>query len=456
MYFRQILQTDLGCASYLIADGGEAVVVDPRWDIEPYLEAAEELGARIRHVLETHNHADHVSGRRRLLSATGAIAHTPADPGDEESAGLREGDLIAVGEVEIRVMAAPGHRPEHLAFLVVDRSGREPERLLSGDSLLVGGVARPDLAVAASDGAAALFETLQRLGGLGDEVEVWPAHVGGSLCGSGSLTDATFSTIGDELRHNRLLGIAAREDFIHELTSSSPVRPPRVARIVELNTSGPPEAPPLPELDAGELMRLGPGGACVLDVRDAESYDRAHLSGSLNLPAESSSAGNRAAWATDPEEPIVIVADTASAAAAFAHRLLSAGLWNLRGVLVADPEAWRAAGLTVESGRVLTPVEVAQGLSRGELELVDVRDESEWRLGHVDGARHLPLPVLADGRGVDLPADRPLAVACAAGARAALAASVLRRQGYSGASRMTGGIPELLRSVPLPVGSQLR
>lgn len=450
MFFRQILQTDLGCASYLIADGGEAAVVDPRWDIQPYLTAAEEAGARILHVLETHNHADHVSGRRRLVAATGATAHTPADPADADSPGLRSGDVITLGQTEIRVLAAPGHRPEHLAFLVVDRTGQEPERLLSGDSLLVGGVARPDLAVAAPEGASDLFDTLHRLESLGAGVEVWPGHVGGSLCGSASLTDATSSTIGDELRVNPLLSISTREDFVRELTSSKPVRPPRVARIVELNTYGPPDPPTLPELDADDLGRLWSQGICVLDVREPDEYDRAHLAGSLNLPASGSSAGNRAAWATGPEEPIVLVGRSVSEARDFSQRLLSAGLWNLSGVSAADPAGWRAAGLTVLDCSVTSPEDVARGLAAGELELIDVRDDAEWELGHVDGSRRLPLPDLGDGSSTALPRDRPLAVACTVGNRAALAASILRRRGYAQAVRMTGGIPELMRPT-LPV-----
>ncbi len=456
MFFRQILQTDLGCASYLIADRGEAAVVDPRWDIQPYLAAAVEANARIRHVLETHNHADHVSGRRRLIAATAAASHIPAEPSDPNAPGLREGDVICVGEAEIRVLAAPGHRPEHLAFLVVDRSGREPERLLSGDSLLVGGVARPDLAVAAPEGAAALFDTLHRLERLGDQVEVWPAHVGGSLCGSGALTELTSSTIGDELRDNPLLGIAGREEFVRELTASSSARPPRVDRIVELNTTGPPEPPSLPELSAKDLSSLWREGICILDVREADAYDRAHLTGSLNLPASGSSAGNQAAWATDPKEPIVVVGRSTADARAFAERLLSAGLWNLSGVAPADTAGWKAEGLAVTATGSFTLDQVVEGLARKELELVDVRDDSEWRVQHLEGARHLPLPELGDGSRIGLPDDRPLAVACTAGNRAALAASVLRRRGYPLATRMTEGVPELLRSVTLPVGSPLR
>jgi rhodanese-related sulfurtransferase len=280
--------------------------------------------------------------------------------------------------------------------------------------------------------------------------------VGSSLCGSGSLTDATSSTIGGELQSNPLLRIAERAEFVGQLTASSPARPPRVARIVELNTTGPPDPPTLPELNPRDLSRRWEDGICVIDIREPDDYDRAHLTGSLNLPASGSSAGNRAAWATQPEEPIVLVGPSTPAARAFAERLLSAGLWNLSGVTAADPARWEAEGLAVGAALALTPGDVARGLAGGELELVDVRDASEWRLGHVQAARHLPLPELGDGSQVALPGGRPLAVACEAGTRAALAASVLRRRGYPLAARMIGGIPELLRLARLPAGSLLR
>ena len=194
MYFRQILHPDLGCASYLLADSGEAAVIDPKWEIAEYLQAADEAGARIQHVLETHHHADHVSGRRRLTAATGAVAHVPGEPDAEPQPGGRPdrgpgahpGDVVRVGDVSLLALGTPGHRPEHLAYLVCPR-GRAHDAALSGDSLLfVGDVARPDLAVAPAEGARALWHTLRRLSSLRHEVEVWPAHVGGSLCASQS------------------------------------------------------------------------------------------------------------------------------------------------------------------------------------------------------------------------------------------------------------------------------
>ncbi|MGH2885534.1 MAG: MBL fold metallo-hydrolase, partial [Solirubrobacteraceae bacterium] len=250
MYFRQILHDDLGCASYLIADRGEAAVIDPKWEIDEYLKEAARAGAEIRHVLETHNHADHVSGRRRLAAATGATLHVPDRPGRP---GVRDGDVVRVGEVELVALASPGHRPEHLAYAVHRRG--EISLLLSGDSLLVGDVARPDLAVDAAEGAQAMWHTVRRLTALGDHVELWPAHVGGSLCASRSASSATSSQIGQERRTNPLLRLDDPAAFTSELTHSMPARPPNVARVVALNLEGAADPGPSAVLDAGRLAR---------------------------------------------------------------------------------------------------------------------------------------------------------------------------------------------------------
>src|SRR5919206_3488389 len=188
MLFRQILHEDLGCASYVIADGGEAAVVDPKWQIEDYLELAHDHGLRIRHVLETHNHADHLSGRGRLAAATGATLYVSAEAGAQyEHEPLEDGTTLELGDARITALATPGHRPEHLAFAVEDRGrGEAPWLLLTGDSLFVGDVARPDLAVEPKEGARGLHRSLARLLEHEDFVEVWPSHVGGSLCGGGA------------------------------------------------------------------------------------------------------------------------------------------------------------------------------------------------------------------------------------------------------------------------------
>lgn len=444
MFFRQILHEDLGCASYVIAARGEAAVVDPKWEIGEYLQAADEAGARIRHVLETHFHADHVSGRQRLAVATGAVSHLPVDPERPGATGLRDGEVLRVGGLEVRVIAAPGHRPEHLAYLVSDREGVDvPSLLLSGDSVLVGELARPDLAVEAVEGARALWGTVRRLVALGDRVQLWPGHVGGSLCGGGTLSEKTFSTIGNELRTNPLLSLQDADAFIEELTRGVPARPPRVERVVALNRRGAREPGPVRELDAGGLAHFVSCGVCVLDVRSPEVFDEGHLAGAVNLPAGGQGVGTRAGWATGLEEAIVIVSATLETGMRVASLLYAAGVWNLEGVSVADPAGWAASGLDVRGAAALAPEELAPRLSTRELQLIDVRDLYEWRAGHVVGSLHLPLSELGDGRDAMVPPQRSVAVACASGRRAALAASVLRRRGHPDVSRVTGGIGDL-------------
>ncbi len=438
MYFRQILHDDLGCASYLIADHGEAAVIDPKWEIDEYLREAARAGAEIRHVLETHNHADHVSGRCRLAAATGAELHVPDRPGRP---GVREGYVVRVGEVELVALASPGHRPEHVAYAV--RRDGEIGRLLSGDSLLVGSVARPDLAVDAAEGAQAMWHTVQRLTTLGDHVELWPAHVGSSLCASRSASSATSSRIGQERRTNPLLRLHDSAAFASELTRSMPARPPNVERVVALNLEGATDPGPSAVLEADGLARALAGGVCVLDIRQPESFEAAHVPGAINLPGGGHGLGNRAGWAVAAEDPVAVVGGSVEAACAGAELLRAAGIWNLVGLSAADPPAWREAGIAVRSADALEPERVVRRLEDHELTLIDVRDPDEWRDGHVRSSRLLPLSELGDGRNHGLVLEAPMAVVCASGVRAAVAASILRRRGHDPVWRVSGGIDAL-------------
>jgi hydroxyacylglutathione hydrolase len=445
VFFRQVVHEDLGCASYFIADGDEAVVVDPKWEIDPYLELATQSGVKIVDVLETHFHADHVSGRVRLAAATGARVRLPFDPARPADDGLTSGDVVTVGEVQVQAVAAPGHRPEHLAFLVTDHQDEGRRLLLAGDSVLIGGLARPDLAVDAQSGAEALFDTARRLVGFGDDLEVWPGHVGGSLCGAGTLSDETSSTIGTELSRNPLLTIEDRPAFVAEITRTIPVRPPQVAEVVALNMRGAQSPGPLRVLDQAEFAELVGGGSCVLDVRAAEVFDAAHLAGAVNLPAGGKGIGTRAGWVTGDGEQVVLLAPSLEIGAQVAELLLAGGVWGIAGISVADPAAWSDEGLAVLTVGALSPDQVVSGLVARDLEVIDVRDAHEWRAGHVAGSIHLPLSTLRDGRGcaASVPPGE-LAVVCARGPRAALAASVLRRRGHTGASRVAGGITDLV------------
>ena len=284
MRFHQVLNDELGCASYLLADHGEAIVVDPRWDVDIYLELAAGAGAQIIHVVETHDHADHVSGRGRLTRRTGALAHRPHRDGDAAAPGMRPGDELRAGRIRMTAIATPGHRPEHLSLLVSDGE-RDVDGwcLLAGDSLLVGDVARPDLAVAAEDGARDLHASVQRIFALGDHVELWPAHIGGSLCGGGRLSAKTSSTIGFERRAQAAAELGA-DAFVTAIAARTPPRPPNIARIVALNQGALDAEPAQPAvLDAAGLQRAVAAGATVLDVRPAADFDALHLRGALAL-----------------------------------------------------------------------------------------------------------------------------------------------------------------------------
>ena len=433
MLFRQILHRDLGCASYLLADSGEALVVDPRWDIDVYLELAATERLRIAHVLDTHDHADHVSGRSRLAKAARAQPYPPG--------ALAPGDALTVGSLRIAALSTPGHRPEHVSFVVADLSrGSEPWLVLSGDSLLVGDVARPDLAVDAVDGARALHGSLRGLLDLGDEVEIWPAHVGGSLCGGAGLSGKTSSTLGFERRHNALLSLD-EPAFVAGLTAVLPARPPNIARIVELNRTEGGTEPAAPRtLDAHAIANAVAGGATVIDGRAPEEFDVAHIAGALNLPVMAKGVGTRAGWALDPQSAIVVVAETASEALSMVGLLHAVGFWQIDGHAVADPDSWRANEIPVATAGAWTIEQLADRLIADKAALIDVREGDEWEQGHVLGSRHVPLSrVRALDSATDVDGSHTVAVACAGGTRAAFAASLLRRSGRTDVVRVEGG-----------------
>ena len=350
---------------------------------------------------------------------------------------------MRIGEVELVALATPGHRPEHVAYLVRERGSTR--LVLSGDSLLVGDVARPDLAVPVKEGARAMWDTLRRLVALGDDIELWPAHVGGSLCASRSAGSATSSTIGRERRTNPLLSFADPLAFMAEVTRCMPARPPSVERVVSLNVRGAADPGPVGELDAGVLARLVGERVCFLDVRDPESFDVAHLHGSINLPADSRGVGTRAGWAAGTDEPIVLIAPSLDTGRAVTALLLAAGVWNVAGLSVADLEDWKAAGLSIDTSEAVPPARVVTNIKTRSLRLIDVRDPAEWSTGHIASSRSLPLSVLGDGRARDLAFEPPIAVVCASGVRAALAASIIRRRGHHPVWRVPGGVEQLVR-----------
>jgi hydroxyacylglutathione hydrolase len=434
MLFRQVLHEDLGCASYVIADGGEAVVVDPKWEIEDYLRLADEHGLRITGILETHDHADHVSGRARLVEVTAASAQ-------------RNASGVEVGDAWIVAVSTPGHRPEHTAFLVYDRSRSDddPWLVLTGDSLFVGDLARPDLAVDPEEGARGLFESVRTLLELPEWVEVWPGHIGGSLCGGSGMSKKPSSTIGFERRHSRFLQIDDESEFVQVLTESIAPQPPNFERIVELNRRGPPsQAVTLDALAPERVNELIEAGAVLLDGREPREWDAMHVPGSICITTTESAVGTRAAWVVDPETPVVVTAAGDAEALRMARLLEAVGFQNLRGYLAGGVAAWREADLPADSIPALDPSGLAERLRAGEVELLDVREDDEWQKGHVEGSLHVPYHALPGH--LTRRNGKPLAVACSAGNRSAIAASLLLRAGVDDVQHVApGGVPDLVQ-----------
>jgi hydroxyacylglutathione hydrolase len=447
MFFRQVLHEDLGCASYVIADGGEAAVIDPKWDIEDYLALAAEHGLEIRHVLETHNHADHVSGKGRLAQATGAEIHVPAAAEAEFGhRPLSDGDEVRVGDVTVTAVATPGHRPEHLAYQIADGSrGGDPWLVVTGDSLFVGDVARPDLAVEPEEGARQLRASMQRLLELDDFAEVWPGHIGGSLCGGAGMSQKPGTTIGFERRFNRLLNLGGEQAFVRELTMDLAPQPPNFMRIVELNR-GPllTEPAALLPLVPARVKELLEAGATLLDGRSPREFDALHVPGSINVTLVRSAVGTRAAWIVDPDNDVVTTAATDEEAKRMTRLLEAVGFRRILGFLAGGVSAWQEAGFAAGSTAAIDVHELADRLRRDQVALVDVRDDDEWQEGHVAGSIHVPYHDLRDGPPPELRNGKQLVIACSVGNRSSIAASLLKRSGVENVVHVAdGGVADL-------------
>ena len=445
MLFRQITHDDLGCASYMVGDesAGVAAVVDARLDIDEYLHLARYSGVRIDHILETHNHADHVSGHGRLSAATGAPIHIHREAApDYDHEPFEDGWELELGCVRVRALHTPGHRPEHTAFALIDAErGEEPWAVLTGDSLFVGDIARPDLAVDKDEGARAIFHSLhERLLTLPDTCEVWPGHVGGSLCGGPGMDMKASSTIGYEREHSELLGIDDEEEFARRATSALRPQPPNFENIVALN-QGPLSVASVAvrPLTPRQVDQARADGALVVDVRTELQFDEAHIPDSVSITALRAGFGSKLAWLVEPGQVVVLVGrddEDSRAAAALAE---SVGITRLAGFLAGGMTSWREERRPVER---IERIDVPQLRERaGELQILDVRERDEWDSGHIPGSVHLPYH---DIRGVPEGIDpgRPVAVICSSGQRAAPAASLLRRHGVREVLHVVdGGVP---------------
>jgi hydroxyacylglutathione hydrolase len=443
--FRQFTHDDLGCASYIVGDddAGVAAVVDPRFEIDDYLEYARYAGVHIEHVLETHNHADHVSGHGRLAAATGATIHVHRDAGVEyDHEPFDDGWELELGCVRVRALHTPGHRPEHTAFALIDAArGDEPWAVLTGDSLFVNDIARPDLAVDKEEGARGIFHSLHdKLLALPPETEVWPGHLGGSLCGGPAMDMKSSSTIGYEVRHNELLAVDDEESFVEQTTSGLKPQPPNFEAIVAINRG--------PLVTAGvELLPLAPRqveqkrleGALLVDVRTDLQFDGAHIPGSVSNTMLRAGFGTKLAWIADRDQEIVFIGRDDDDGRRAARLATAVGIRKLGGFLAGGMTSWRAESRDV-AGIERIDVYALHELMRGDggVQILDVREQDEWDRAHIPGSVHVPYHDI-HSLPEEIDPQRPVAAICASGQRSAVAASLLSRFGAERVMHVVNG-----------------
>ena len=451
MIFRQVIHDDLGCASYLIGDkdSGKAAVVDPKFEIDEYLALARYAGVSIEHVLETHNHADHVSGHGRLAAATGAAIYIHEEAGpDYDHVAIADGFELEIGELIVRAIHTPGHRPEHTAFALIDRNrGEEPWAVLTGDSLFVNDVARPDLAIEERDGARAIYRSLkEKLLTLPDSCEVWPGHLGGSMCGGPGMDMKVSSTIGFERRHNPTLQIEDEDEFVEQAVAELGPQPPNFEAVVDLNkgrllTEGTEVLPMAPR----QVAQRQSEGALVVDARTDQQFDDAHIPGAVCIPMLSAGFGSKLAWLADRDQEIVFVGRDDEDGRLAARLAVAVGISKLAGFLGGGMTSWREEKRDVERIERLPLTELQDRANETDLQILDVRERAEWDAGHIPESVFEPwhdISGLPDG----LDAAKPIAVVCGSGERAAVGASLIQRYGGDDVIHVIdGGVPKWKR-----------
>jgi glyoxylase-like metal-dependent hydrolase (beta-lactamase superfamily II)/rhodanese-related sulfurtransferase len=442
----------LGDNTYVIGSAGEAAIIDPQRDAGRFLAAAEASGVAIRHVLETHVHNDYVSGALEIRETTGADIQAPAKGRYEfPIRPLAEGDEIKVGDIRIVAIETPGHTPEHLAFLVYEGGAMDPVAVFTGGSLMVANAGRTDLLGPAHETelTRAQFHTLRRLVELPPETQVLPTHGAGSFCGSGpTVTDRT-STVRLELERNRALAAPDEETFVHDQLTGLLAYPTYYGSMAPINREGPrllstlakPEA-----LTPGEVAAHRDAGAWIVDGRWRIAFARAHVPGSIN-PELDDAFGSYVGWAVPFDAPIVLVLPEPEEEMLPAPltQLARIGYDHVEGYLHGGMEAWRSAGFPVGSYRVAGLEEMCRAFRSGAAEhILDVRQKTEWDGGHIPDSQHVfvgDLPARLD----EIPRDGDVWTICATGHRAALATSMLAREGIKVRLVEGTGVPDFLK-----------
>ena len=451
MYFKQFYLGCLAHASYLIGSDGEAAVVDPQRDVDQYIDEAATQNLQIKYIIETHLHADFVSGHRELSDKTGAEIVFGKEAGATfPHRVVKDGDELMIGRVTLRMMETPGHTPESICVLVSEGAGEDARalaKLLTGDTLFIGDVGRPDLAggrgYTSQDMAAMMYDSLhEKILMLPDDVEVYPAHGAGSMCGKNLSTD-TSSTIGQQRKFNYALQPMSKDEFVRMMTTDLPEAPAYFPQDAEINRGGAASLeglPPLQSLTPAEVAECAKHGCIILDVRTADEFGAGHVPGSMNIGL----GGQFASWAgtlIPMTAPIVLLAEAEDKAEEARMRLARVGLENIKGHLAGGIDAWKEVGFEVA---IIPQISVAQlkGLieSQPDLQILDVRRSAEYESGHVPHAATSPLAKLRESWPLlAFDPTKTTTVICAGGYRSSAATSLLQAAGFSDLLNVTGG-----------------
>ena len=448
MFFKQFYLACLAHASYLIGSDGEAAVVDPQRDVDEYIAEARAHQLNIKYIIETHLHADFVSGHQELAKRLGATIVFGQKAGASFAhQAVKDGDEIKLGKLILRFLETPGHTPESICALVIDPSSPEqPQKILTGDTLFIGDVGRPDLAggkgFTPQQMAELMYESLHgKLLTLPDETEVYPAHGAGSMCGK-NMSKETSSTIGEQRKFNYALKPMSKDEFVQMMTADLPEAPAYFPKDAEINRSGArglSEIVPPRALSAKEVTAMRDAGHVILDIRSADIFGAGHVAGSINIGL----GGQFAMWAGSllpMSSEIVIVAETNAQVDESLVRLARVGIENVRGYLIGDVNDWVRDGLSVSTIKQYSVSELKDRIASGGMPVIDVRRPAEYAGGHVPGAFSFTLSGI-DKHVSELPFDRnsETAVICAGGYRSSAAASMLEKHGFTKLINITGG-----------------
>jgi hydroxyacylglutathione hydrolase len=453
MYFKQITVEGMGCLSYLIGcpQAKVACVVDPKRDVQDYINLARENGMKITHVFETHVHADHVSGNQELRSRTGAeICFMENSPVAFPHTEVKEGQRMAFGNARLEFLKTPGHTPHAMSILVTDTvRSQDPWLVLTGDCLFVGDIGRPDLAgeELLDEQTRNLYDSLyHKLGKMPANLEIFPAHGEGSLCGKG-MSSKSSSTVGFEKNNNPLLRLSF-EDFDRQMKQSFPERPKSFSHIIDTNKRGAPlldRCPVSRDMSPSQIMEQLDRGALILDTRDTAAFGGVHIPGSINIGFERQTA-NWIGMVINPDTELILVVTDEKAYESMTVHLHRIGYDNIIGYLYGGMAAWQEAGCPIHQLWQISTEKLSLKLRAGNYDhLYDVRTPSEWSSGHIQQATHLPLTALLKSP-PNVQKDKEIIVTCGVGYRGNIAASFLQSQGFQHVHSLAGGMKAWINS----------